>query len=146
MLMEDAMLIHRIMRAPEKRIFYINVGAIPPNEVDQFMQTTVNKMKKTPYIDQATGDYNLKYNMQNITEDFYIPIRGNDQTTKIDTTKGLEWNGTEDVEYLKLKMMAALKIPKPYLGYEEAVEGKSTLASLNSFDSTSKPNIHRSQC
>jgi hypothetical protein len=131
MLMEDAMLIHRIMRAPEKRIFYINVGAIPPNEVDQFMQTTVNKMKKTPYIDQATGDYNLKYNMQNITEDFYIPIRGNDQTTKIDTTKGLDWNGTEDVEYLKLKMMAALKIPKPYLGYEEAVEGKSTLASMD---------------
>tara|TARA_Y100000592_G_scaffold85858_1_gene138459 strand:- start:1204 stop:3051 length:1848 start_codon:yes stop_codon:yes gene_type:complete len=131
MLMEDAMLIHRIMRAPEKRIFYINVGAIPPNEIDQFMQTTVNKMKKTPYIDQQTGDYNLKYNMQNITEDFYIPIRGNDQTTKIDTTKGLEWNGTEDVEYLKLKMMAALKIPKPYLGYEEAVEGKSTLASMD---------------
>jgi hypothetical protein len=131
MLMEDAMLIHRIMRAPEKRIFYINVGAIPPNEVDQFMQTTVNKMKKTPYIDQNTGDYNLKYNMQNITEDFYIPVRGNDQSTKIDTTKGLDWNGTEDVEYLKLKMMAALKIPKPYLGYEEAVEGKSTLASMD---------------
>ena len=129
--LEDAMLIHRIMRAPEKRIFYINVGAIPPNEVDQFMQTTVNKMKKTPYIDQNTGDYNLKYNMQNITEDFYIPIRGNDQTTKIDTTKGLEWNGTEDVEYLKSKMMAALKIPKPYLGFDEGVEGKSTLASMD---------------
>jgi hypothetical protein len=146
MLMEDAMLIHRIMRAPEKRIFYINVGAIPPNEVDQFMQTTVNKMKKTPYIDQATGDYNLKYNMQNITEDFYIPIRGNDQTTKIDTTKGLEWNGTEDVEYLKLKMMAALKIPKPYLGYEEAVEGKSTLASMDIRFARTIERVQRSQC
>ncbi len=131
MLMEDAMLIHRIMRAPEKRIFYINVGAIPPEQVEQFMQETVNKMKKTPFIDQNTGDYNLKYNMQNITEDFYVPVRGNDSSTKIDTTKGLDWNGTEDIEYLKSKMIAALKIPKPFLGYDEGVEGKSTLAGMD---------------
>jgi hypothetical protein len=131
MLMEDAMLIHRIMRAPEKRVFYINVGAIPPEQVEQFMSETVNKMKKTPFIDQETGDYNLKYNMQNITEDFYVPIRGNDSSTKIDTTKGLDYDGITDVEYLKHKMMAALKIPKPFLGYEEGVEGKSTLAGMD---------------
>ena len=131
MLMEDAMLIHRIMRAPEKRTFYINVGAIPPEQVEQFMGETINKMKKTPYIDQETGDYNLKYNMQNITEDFYIPVRGNDNTTKIETTKGLDYDGTNDIEYLKNKMMAALKIPKPFLGYEEGVEGKSTLAGMD---------------
>jgi hypothetical protein len=119
------------MRAPEKRTFYINVGAIPPEQVEQFMKETVNKMKKTPYIDQATGDYNLKYNMQNITEDFYIPVRGNDNSTRIETTKGLEYDGTGDVEYLKNKMMAALKIPKPFLGYEEGVEGKSTLAGMD---------------
>ena len=131
MLMEDAMLIHRIMRAPEKRTFYINVGAIPPEQVEQFMAETVNKMKKTPYIDQNTGDYNLKYNMQNITEDFYIPVRGNDNSTKIETTKGLDYDGTNDIEYIKNKMMAALKIPKPFLGYEEGVEGKSTLAGMD---------------
>ncbi len=131
MLMEDAMLIHRIMRAPEKRTFYINVGAIPPEQVEQFMNETVNKMKKTPYIDQNTGDYNLKYNMQNITEDFYIPVRGNDNATRIETTKGLDYDGTGDIEYLKNKMMAALKIPKPFLGYEEGVEGKSTLAGMD---------------
>ena len=131
MLMEDAMLIHRIMRAPEKRTFYINVGAIPPEQVEQFMAETVNKMKKTPYIDQETGDYNLKYNMQNITEDFYIPVRGNDNSTRIETTKGLDYDGTGDIEYLKHKMMAALKIPKPFLGYEEGVEGKSTLAGMD---------------
>tara|TARA_R110000744_G_scaffold189750_3_gene308814 strand:- start:10 stop:1077 length:1068 start_codon:yes stop_codon:yes gene_type:complete len=119
------------MRAPEKRVFYINVGAIPPEQVEQFMSETVNKMKKTPYIDQATGDYNLKYNMQNITEDFYIPIRGNDTNTRIDTTKGLEYDGIQDIDYLKHKMMAALKIPKPFLGYEEGVEGKSTLAGMD---------------
>ena len=125
------MLIHRIMRAPEKRIFYINVGAIPPEQVEQFMNETVNKMKKTPYIDQSTGDYNLKFNMQNMTEDFYVPVRGNDSATKIDTTKGLDYDGTQDIEYLKNKMMAALKIPKPFLGYEEGVEGKSTLAGMD---------------
>jgi len=69
--------------------------------------------------------------MQNITEDFYIPVRGNDSSTRIDTTKGLDYDGTQDIEYLKNKMMAALKIPKPYLGYEEGVEGKSTLASMD---------------
>jgi len=131
MLMEDAMLIHRIMRAPEKRVFYVNVGAIPPDQVEQFMADTVNKMKKTPYIDQNTGDYNLKFNVQNMTEDFYVPVRGNDSSTKIETTKGLDYDGTTDIEYIKNKMMAALKIPKPYLGYEEGVEGKSTLASMD---------------
>tara|TARA_B110000240_G_scaffold192000_1_gene235434 strand:+ start:1 stop:1074 length:1074 start_codon:yes stop_codon:yes gene_type:complete len=119
------------MRAPEKRVFYINVGAIPPEQVEQFMSETVNKMKKTPFIDKETGDYNLKYNMQNITEDFYVPVRGNDTSTKIETTKGLEYDGITDVEYLKHKMMAALKIPKPFLGYEEGVEGKSTLAGMD---------------
>ena len=128
-LMEDAMLIHRIARAPEKRIHYINVGAIPPNEVDAFMQKTINNMKRTPYIDQKTGEYNLKYNLQNMLEDFYIPVRGNDTTTRIDTTKGLDYDGIKDVEYLREKLFAALKIPKAFLGYEEDVEGKATLAA-----------------
>jgi len=130
-LMEDAMLIHRIMRAPEKRIFYMNVGGIPPNEIDTFMQKTVNQMKKTPYVDQNTGDYNLKFNIQNMTEDFYIPVRGNDASTKIETTKGLDYDGTTDIEYLKNRMLAALKIPKAFLGYDENLEGKSTLAAMD---------------
>ena len=71
-LMEDAMLIHRIMRAPEKRVFKIDIGNIPPNEVDNYMQRIINKMKKIPFVDQNTGDYNLKYNIQNLTEDFYL--------------------------------------------------------------------------
>ncbi len=86
-------------------------------------------MKRTPYIDQNTGEYNLKYNMQNMLEDFYIPIRGNDTTTKIETAPGLQYDGIQDVEYLRGKLFAALKIPKAFLGYEEDVEGKSTLAS-----------------
>jgi len=131
MLMEDAMLIHRIMRAPEKRIFYVNVGSIEPSQVETFMKQTMNKMKKTAHIDQSTGDYNMKFNVQNMTEDFYIPVRNNDTSTRIDTTKGLDYDGTTDIEYLKAKMMAALKIPKAFLGYEEGVEGKSTLAGMD---------------
>jgi hypothetical protein len=128
-LMEDAMLIHRISRAPEKRIFYINVGSIPPNEVESFMQKTISTMKKTPYIDQQTGEYNLKYNMQNMLEDFYIPVRGNDSATKIDTAKGLEYDGIKDVEYLRDKLFAALKVPKAFMGYEKDLTGKATLAA-----------------
>jgi hypothetical protein len=128
-LMEDAMLIHRIMRAPEKRMFYINVGSIPPNEVEQFMQKTINSIKKTPYVDPTTGQYNLKFNMQNMMEDFYLPVRGGDTSTRIDTTKGLEYDGTNDIEYLRDKMFAALKVPKAYFGYEKDLTGKATLAA-----------------
>jgi len=128
-LMEDAMLLHRISRAPEKRIFYINVGNIAPNEVEAFMQKTISTMKKTPFRDERTGEYNLKYNMQNMLEDFYIPVRGNDSTTRIDTTKGLEYNGIEDVIYLREKLFAALKVPKAFMGYEKDLTGKATLAA-----------------
>ena len=128
-LMEDAMLIHRIVRAPEKRIFYMNVGAIPPNEVEAFMQKTVQKLKKVPFVDPTTGQYNLKYNMMNMMEDFYIPVRGNDQSTRIETAKGLEYNGIEDVAYLRDKLFAALKIPKAFMGYEKDLTGKATLAA-----------------
>lgn len=128
-LMEDAMLIHRIMRAPEKRIFKIDIGAIPPDEVDQYMKRIMEQMKKTPYIDPVTGDYNLKFNMMNMTEDFYLPVRGTESTTQIDSLKGLEFNAIEDIEYLKHKMMAALKVPKAFLGYEEQIGAKATLAA-----------------
>ena len=128
-LMEDAMLIHRIMRAPEKRVFKIDIGNIPPTEVDNYMQRIMNKMKKVPFVDRNTGDYNLKYNMQNLTEDFYLPVRGGDSGTSIDNLAGLEYASIEDIDYLKNKLFAALKIPRAYLGYEENVNGKATLAA-----------------
>jgi hypothetical protein len=128
-LMEDAMLIHRIMRAPEKRVFKIDIGNIPPTEVDNYMQRIINKMKKVPFIDRNTGDYNLKYNMQNLTEDFYLPVRGSDSGTNIDNLSGLEYATIDDIDYLKNKLFAALKIPRAYLGYEENVNGKATLAA-----------------
>jgi hypothetical protein len=131
MLMEDAMLIHRIMRAPEKRIFKIDVGNIPPTEVDQYMQKIIQSSKKVPFVDEKTGEYNLKFNMMNMIEDYYMPVRGNDNGTSIDTLKGLEYNMIEDLNYLKNKLMAALKIPKAFLGYSEDTNGKATLAAMD---------------
>jgi hypothetical protein len=128
-LMEDAMLIHRIMRAPEKRIFKIDVGNIPPNEVDNYMQKIMNTMRKTPYVDEKTGEYNLKFNMQNMLEDYFLPVRGGQSGTEIDTLAGMEFTGIDDIEYLRNKMMAALKVPKAFIGYEEGISGKATLAA-----------------
>ena len=128
-LMEDAMLIHRIMRAPEKRMFYVDVGNIPPADIDAAMQKIISQVKKVPYIDEKTGDYNLRFNLNNMVEDFYLPVRGSDSGTKIDTLPGMEFTGIDDLEYIRNKMMAALKIPKAFLGYEEGLSGKATLAA-----------------
>ena len=127
-LMEDAMLIHRIIRAPQKRIFQIDVGNLSPDDVKIYMQSISDQVKKVPYMDEQTGQYNLKYNIQNIVEDFYLPTRGGDSSTKIDTLPGLEYNAIEDVEYLRNKMMSALRIPKAFLGYEEQIGSKATLS------------------
>ena len=129
-LMEDAMLIHRIMRAPEKRVFYSDIGGIHPSEIDMFMEKMSNKLKKVPYMDEKTGEYNLRFNLQNMIEDYVIPVRGSDSGTKIETLGGMDWTGTEDIEYLKNKMMSALKIPKAFLGFDEAMGGKATLACI----------------
>ena len=128
-LMEDAMMIHRIMRAPEKRVFKLDIGNIPPSEVENFMQKTISKMKRAPVVDETTGDYNLKYNMQNITEDFFLPVRGGDSGTQIDSLPGLTYEATEDIEYLKNKLLASLRIPKAFLGFEDQIGSKATLAA-----------------
>ena len=128
-LMEDAMLIHRIMRAPSKRVFKIDIGNIPPNEVDNYMQRIINKMKKTPILDEKTGEYNLRYNIQNLTEDFFLPVRGGDSGTEISELSGIDYDSTEDVEYLKNKLLSSLRIPKAFLGFDENVGGKATLAA-----------------
>ncbi len=129
-MMEDAMLIHRIMRAPERRIFKIDVGNLPPEAIDGYMEDVANTMKKVPYIDPQTGDYNLRFNLMNMLEDFYLPTRGADSGTGIESLPGLTNEGSlEDIEYLQKKQMAYLKIPKAYLGYDEGVDGKGTLAA-----------------
>ena len=126
-LMVDAMLIHRIMRAPEKRIFKIDIGNIEPDQVDGYMEKLISRMKKVPYIDERTGDYNLRFNLQNMVEDFFLPVRGSDSGTSIDSLGGMEYTGIDDIEFLKNELLAGLKIPKAFLTYDEAIGGKSVL-------------------
>ncbi len=128
-LMEDAMLVHRLVRAPDRRVFKVDVGNLPPGEVDTYMERLIKKIHKTPLVDPVTGDYNLKFNLMNVIEDYYLPVRGGDTATKIENLSGLTFNATEDVEYLRNKMIGALKIPRPFLGYEEQISGKATLAA-----------------
>ena len=73
------------------------------------MQKVINKMKKVPYVDERTGDYNLKFNLQNMTEDFFMPVRGGDSGTRIENLGAMTYDGTEDIEYVKNKMMVHLK-------------------------------------
>lgn len=117
------------MRAPDKRVFKIDIGNIPPSEVDAFMEGMINKMKKVPYVDPETGQYNLKYNMQNLLEDFYLPVRGGESGTTIEPLAGIQFDSIQDIEYLRNRLLGSLKIPKAYLGYEEDTTGKATLAS-----------------
>lgn len=129
LLMEDAMLIHRIMRAPAKRVFKVDVGNIPPNEIDAHMEQLIQATKKAPFIDPNTGQYNLKYNIQNLLEDFYFPVRGKEDGATVENLDGPEYQAIEDIEYLKNRLMAAFKVPRAFLGYEEALSGKTTLAA-----------------
>ena len=122
-LAEDAMLLHRIMRAPERRIVKIDIGNIAPEEVDAHVEQIASEMKKIPYIDPQTGEYNLRYNLQNFMEDIFMPVRGGQSGTSIETLPGLQNEGQkEDVEYFKEKFMASVKIPKEFLG---AAEGET---------------------
>ena len=94
------------------------------------MQSVINKMKKIPVIDQATGEYNLRYNVESVTEDYFLPVRGSDSGTEIETLPGLgNDSAIDDIEYLRNKMMAALKVPKAFLGYDEQIGSKATLAA-----------------
>ena len=130
MLMEDASLIHRLMRSADKRKIFIDVGNLPPNEIEAYMQKHINATKKTPFIDYATGDYNLKYNMMNLLEDWYLPVRGKDDKTNIENISGLNFAGMEDVEYYKQKLFTSLKIPKAFYTEIEDLNGTSTLSNL----------------
>lgn len=131
-MIEDAMLLHRIMRSPERRLFKIDVGNLPPEAIDAYIEQVVAETKKIPVIDPITGEYNLKFAMMSQLDDVYLPVRGGDSGTTIETLPGLENAGQiDDVEYFKNKLLAGLKVPKEYLGYSEGGESKSNLAQTD---------------
>ena len=128
-LLEDAMLVYRIVRAPERRVFKIDVGNVPPDEIANYMEQAQSSLKRSPVVDKSTGKVDLRYNPLSVDEDYFIPVRGADSGTAIDTLGGGTMAGeTNDVEYIQKKLFSALKIPKAYLGYDEGLGAKATLS------------------
>jgi hypothetical protein len=128
-LLEDAMMAYRIVRSPERRVFYVDVGNMAPNDVEQYMQKVMTSMKRNQVVDSSSGRVDLRYNPMSVDEDYFIPTRGG-QSTKVESLPGGTYTGDiDDVKYLKDKLFSALKIPQSYLFRGEgADEDKATLA------------------
>ena len=127
-LLEDAMMAYRVVRSPERRVFYIDVGNVPAQEMEQYMQRIMTQMKRNQIIDPDTGRVDLRYNPLSIEEDYYIPVRAG-QSSRIEPLPGGTYTGDiDDVKYLRDKMFSAIKIPSSYLSSENADEDKTTLA------------------
>jgi len=128
-LLEDAMMAYRIVRAPERKVFKIDVGQIPPNEVEQYMQKVITSMKRNSIVDASTGRVDLRYNPLSVEEDYFIPVRGQSNTDIQPIAGGSRTGDIDDVKYLKDKLFSALKVPASYLtNAEGAEEDKTTLA------------------
>jgi hypothetical protein len=128
-LMEDAMMAYRIVRSPERRVVKVDVGQIPPNEVEQYMQKVISSMKRNTIVDESTGRVDLRYNPLSVEEDYYIPVRGESKTDIASLPGGTFTGDIDDVKYLRDKLFSALKIPASYLtNAEGADEDKTTLA------------------
>jgi hypothetical protein len=127
-LLEDAMMAYRIVRSPERRVFYIDVGNIPAEDVEQYIQQVQTQMKRNQVVDEDSGRVDLRYNPMSIDEDYYIPVRAGNNS-RIETLAGGQFTGDiDDVKYLRDKLFSAIKIPKSYLAQTDAQEDKTTLA------------------
>lgn len=131
-LMEDAMLIYRIQRAPERRAFYLETGNLPQSKVEAFVQRIQNKFKKQPMWNAGANTIDQQYNPLSVDEDFFIPIR-NGQGTKIEVLPGAQNLGeTDDVKYFRDKLLAALKVPKDFIVEKDnSPERKANLSQLD---------------
>lgn len=128
-LIEDAMLVYRVIRAPERRVFYLDVGNVPPEDVANYIEQAQTSLKRNQVVDKTNGQVDIRYNPLSVDEDYFLPVRGGESGTRIDTLAGGQNTAAiEDVEYIQKKLFAALKIPKAYLGYDEEVGAKATLA------------------
>jgi hypothetical protein len=127
LLSEDAMLIYRVTRAPERRIFKIFVGNIDEKDVPAYVNNIANNFKRSPVIDQNTGQIDTRYNQMAQDQDYFIPVRDANAPSPIDTLPGAtNLSEIADIQYLQKKLFTALRVPKPFLGFEEANgEGKN---------------------
>ncbi len=123
-MIEDAMLVYRITRAVDRRVFYVDVGGVAPDEIGNYMEAAKSNLKSQGVVDRATGKVDQRYAPLSIEEDYWIATRGGETGTKIDTLPaGQNAAHVEDVEYIKKQLIAALKVPAAYLGYNDAIPG-----------------------
>jgi hypothetical protein len=128
-LLEDAMMAYRIVRSPERKVFYVDVGNIPPQDVETFMQRFITSMKRNQVVDPDTGRVDLRYNPMSVEEDYFIPVRGGVKTEIQNLPGGTFTGDIDDVKYLRDKLFSALKIPQSYLiRGEGGEEDKGALA------------------
>jgi len=127
LLAEDAMLIYRTSRAPERRIFKIFVGNMDDKDIEAYVQRVASKFKRDQISDPRNGQVDMRYNQMSVDQDYFIPVRDPAAPSPIDTLPGATNLGEiADIEYIQKKLLAALRIPKAFLGFEEVVgEGKS---------------------
>jgi hypothetical protein len=126
-LAEDAMLIYRTSRAPERRVFKVFVGNMDDQDVEAYVQRVANKFKRQQVVDHKTGNVDMRFNQMAVDQDYFVPVRDPAQTSPIDTLPGAT-NLAEiaDIEYIQKKLLTALRVPKAFLGFEEPVgDGKN---------------------
>ena len=129
-MMEDAMLIWRLDKAVERRVYKIFVGGINDTDVEAYVQQIANNFKRTPIIDPATGQIDLRRNFLDVASDYFIPVRREDAPNPIETLAAANSQvQMEDVEYMQNKMFAALRVPKTFLNFQEA-QGKGQNLSI----------------
>ena len=132
LLAEDAMLIYRTTRAPERRVFKVFVGNMDDKDIEAYVQRVANKFKRDQVVDSRNGQVDMRYNQMAVDQDFFIPVRDAAQTNPIETLPGAQNLGEiADIEYIQKKMLAALRIPKAFLGFEEIVGDGKTLALMD---------------
>ena len=131
-LAEDAMLIYRTSRAPERRVFKVFVGNMDDKDVEPYVQRVANKFKRDQVVDSKTGNVDMRYNQMAVDQDYFIPVRDPGQTMPIETLPGAQ-NLSEiaDIEYIQKKLLTALRIPKAFLGFEEPVGSGDNLSLMD---------------
>ena len=132
LLAEDAMLIYRTSRAPERRVFKVFVGNMDDKDIEPYVQRVANKFKRDQISDPRNGQVDMRYNQMAVDQDYFIPVRDVTQTNPIETLPGAQNLGEiADIEYIQKKLLAALRIPKAFLGFEEVVGEGKTLALMD---------------
>lgn len=130
-LMEDAVMVYRMVRSPERRVFYIGIGNVAPQDVPSYIEKAKTQLKRNQVTD-GQGRVDLRMNPMNTLEDYFIPTRGEGDGTRIETLPGGQFTGDiDDLNYIQSKLFAALKIPKAYLGYEGDLGNKATLSQMD---------------